>query len=216
MCFLSRKANITMKPINLGTTDWGEGAIVDLEQERIRFILLAGATRSGKTFFQTRLYRQLMANHKPAELGFVFLDMTRLDFSDWEYPAYLARPVTVDQTKALGVLEALTDEQRTIFVYIEECDMVYRDRARFEKAIERILNENKNIYIVYSTSRIDPAYLTDWLKKYIDMKVIFRVANPLDSRLLLGSDVAFHFRELGERMIAYGEKMIQCQPFSEE
>jgi DNA segregation ATPase FtsK/SpoIIIE-like protein len=204
-----------MKPINFGKTDWGEDVIVDLEQEGIRFILLAGKTRSGKTFFHTRLYRQLMANHTPAELGFVFLDMTRLDFSDWEYPDYLARPVTVDREEALGVLETLADEERTIVVHIEECDMIL-DRARFEKGIEHILHENKNIYIVYSTSRIDDSYLVDWLKKYIDMKIVFRVADPLDSRFLLGSDIAFHFREPGEQILAYGDRQIPCLPIEEE
>lgn len=205
-----------MKPINFGKTDWGEDVIVDLEQEGIRFLLLAGKTRSGKTFSHTRLYRQLMANHTPAEHGFVFLDMTRLDFSDWEYPDYLARPVTVDREEALGVLETLTDEERSIVVHIEECDMVYHDRDRFEKAIERILHENKNIFIVYSTSRIDPDYLADWMKKYVDMKIVFRVAHPLDSRLLLGSDIAFHFRDPGERILSYGDRQIPCIPIEEE
>lgn len=205
----------TKCPIYLGDTIQGERLALDFDEAKIRFVLLAGMTGSGKSVFATHLYRELMAKYASAELGFVVMDVAQMDFADWDL-TYLARPRTTDSDEALEVLEALKDEERIIFVHIEECDMVYRDRARFEKAIERILNENKNIYIIYSTSRIDPDYFTDWLKKYIDMKVIFRVANPLDSRLLLGSDVAFHFRELGEHMIAYGEKTIQCRPISVE
>ncbi len=201
-------------PIYLGDTIQGERLALDFDEAKIRFVLLAGMAGSGKSVFATHLYRELMATYAPAVLGFVLMDMTRVSFSDWD-PAYLTQPVITDSDEAFEVLENLKDEERMIFVHIEECDMVYRDRARFEKAIERILNENKNIYIVYSTSRIDPAYLTDWLEKYIDMKVVFRVANQLDSRLLLGSDVAFHFREQGERMISYGEKLMQCQPILE-
>jgi DNA segregation ATPase FtsK/SpoIIIE-like protein len=203
-----------MKPINFGKTDEGEDVNVDFDEAGIRFILLAGMTGSGKSVFATHLYRELMDAYTPAELGFVVLDMTRVSFSDWG-PAYLARLVITDPDEALAVLETLKDEERKIFVHIEECDMVYRDRARFEKAIERIRHENKNITIVYSTSRIDPDYLADWLEKYIDMKVVFRVASPVDSQFLLGSDAAFLLREPGERIVAYGDRLIPCRPFSE-
>lgn len=206
--------NSDMKPINFGKTDEGEDVCVDLEQAGIHFVLLAGMTGSGKSVFATHLYRELMDAYTLAELGFVVLDMTQVSFSDWD-PAYLARPVITDPDEALAVFETLQDDKRMIFVHIEECDMVYRDRTRFEKAIERILHENKNITIVYSTSRIDPDYLADWLEQYIDMKVVFRVANPVDSQFLLGSDATFLFREPGERIIAYGDKLIPCRPFSE-
>lgn len=200
-----------MKEVSLGTTETGEDVSVDLEKDGIRFILLVGATGSGKSVFHTHLYRAFMDTYSPVELGFVFMDMTRVDFNDWDY-RYLIRPTLTDPDEALHVLESLKDEVRMIVVHIEECDMVYRDRVRFERALDHILNENKNIFVVFSTSRIDPAYLTDWMEKYIDMKVVFRLATEEDSELLIGSDAAFLFREPGERMLVYGDKLIKCVP----
>ncbi len=200
-----------MKPINFGKTDEGKAVSLDLEQAEIRFILLAGMTGSGKSVFHTHLYREFMKQCTPSEVGFVFLDMTRLDFMDWD-ARYLIRPTITDPAEALRALETLKDEQRTIIVHIEECDMVYHDRARLEKAIERILHENKKIYIVYSTSRIDPDYLTDWIEKYVDLKVIFRVAAAEDSMLLLGSGAALSLTFPGERILAFDGKVIKCAP----
>lgn len=198
--------------ISLGDTMDGEKIELDFDTEGIRFILLTGMTGSGKSMFHSRLYREFMHSYTLEELGFIFLDMTRSDFleSEWDV-RYFVRPIAHDIEGMFSMLEsAESDTARKLIIHVEECDMVYHDRARFEKAIEKILNDKKNISIVYSTSRIDPNYLTDWLEKYIDMKVTFRVANLLDSQFLLGSDDAFLFREPGEHIISYGEKMMHC------
>ena len=89
------------------------------------------------------------------------------------------------------------------------------ERARFEKGIEQILQENKNIYIVYSTSRIDTEYLGDWMKKYIDLKVVFHVAREEDSTFLLGNSSAYQFKNPGERILAFNDKQMKCAPFPE-
>jgi hypothetical protein len=206
---------MTKHPIYLGDTIQGERFELDFDEAGIRFVLLVGMTGSGKSIFHTHLYKELMAKYTPAELGFVFMDMTRVDFVQWN-SEYLVIPTIVDKAEALSVLETLKGEKRTIFVHIEECDMVYHDRARFEKAIERILNENKNIYIVYSTSRIDPEYFGEWMDRYVDMKVVFAVPNEADSRFLLGNNTAASFTLPGERIVAYQDKQVRCMPIVKE
>ncbi len=203
-----------MKQINLGKTETGEEVNLDFEKEGLRFTLLVGMTGSGKSIFHYHLYKELAEKHTPAEVGFIFMDMTRVDFTQWD-SEYMAMPTIVGRDEALGVLETLKDEKRTIFVHIEECDMII-DRARFEKGIEQILQENKNIYIVYSTSRIDTEYLGDWMKKYIDLKVVFHVSREEDSTFLLGNGSAYHFKSPGERIVAFNDKQIKCVPFPEE
>lgn len=199
--------------ISLGDTASGEQMELDFDAEEIRFILLTGMTGSGKTVFHSHLYREFMRAYTPEELGFIFLDMTRSDFleSEWD-PAYLAHPIVHDIEEAFRVLESVgSDTDRKLVIHIEECDMVYRDRARMEAALDR-LKVKKDILVVYSTSRIDPDYFIDWMKRYVDMKVIFRVATVTDSQFLLGSDIASSFTLPGERIVVYQDKQVQCMP----
>jgi len=197
--------------ISLGDVIDGERLELDFDAEGIRFVLLTGMTGSGKSVFHSHLYREFMRAYTPEELGFIFLDMTRVDFADWN-PAYLAQPIVHDIEEAFRVLESVgSDTDLKLVIHIEECDMVYRDRARMEAALDR-LKAKKDILVVYSTSRIDPDYFIDWMKRYVDMKVIFRVATVTDSQFLLGSDIASSFTLPGERIVVYQDKQVQCMP----
>lgn len=201
-----------MKTVNLGKTEAGEDINLDFDQENIRFVLLIGRTGSGKSIFHNHLYSELMARYTPEEVGFIFMDMTRVDFVQWD-SKYLARPVIVDAGEALDVLENLRDEKRKIIVHIEECDMVHRDRAQFERGINNVLHNNKNIILVYSTSAMNFDYLTDWMENFVDLRVVFQVRDKETSRLLLGNDAAAMFTVPGERILAYHDKQVKCVPF---
>jgi DNA segregation ATPase FtsK/SpoIIIE-like protein len=175
-------------------------------------MLLAGMTGSGKSVFHEHIYHDLMSRYTPEEIGYIFMDMTQVDFGGWD-PAYLARPVIVDPDEALGVLETIHDEVRTVFIHIEESNMVHRDRLRFEKGIENVLHANANIVLIYSTSAIDPSYIPDWLERYMDVRVVFRVATEDDSMLLLGNASASTLANPGERIVMYDGKQVKCMPF---
>lgn len=200
--------------ISLGDVIDGERFELDFDAEGIRFVLLAGMTGSGKSVFHSHLYREFMRAYTPEELGFIFLDMTRSEFLESAWDArYLAQPITYGVEEAFQVLENVgtSDADRKLVIHIEECDMVYRDRARMEAAFDK-LKERENVLVVYSTSRIDPDYLADWMKKYVDMKVVFAVSNKDDSRFLLGNDTAASFALPGERIVAYHDKQMRCAP----
>lgn len=200
--------------IYLGDVIDGERLELDFNAEEIRFVLLVGMTGSGKSVFHSHLYREFMCAYAPEELGFIFLDMTRVDFADWD-PAYLAQPIVHDIEEAFQVLEnaGTPDTDRKLLIHIEECDMVYRDRARMEAALDR-LKTKENVMVVYSTSRSDPTYLAEWMRRYIDMKVVFAVSSMADSRFLLGNDAATSFTLPGERIVAYQDKQVRCMPLS--
>jgi DNA segregation ATPase FtsK/SpoIIIE-like protein len=201
-----------MKTINFGKNEDGVDVSLDFGSDGNRFMLLVGMTGSGKSVFHEHVYHDLMARYTPEEIGFIFMDMTRVDFGGWD-PAYLALPVIVDSDEALGVIETVHDETRTTFIHIEENNMVHHDRLRFEKGIENALHANANIVLVYSTSAIDPTYIPEWLEKYIDVRVVFRVATEADSTLLLGNASASTFTEPGERIVMYDDKQVKCIPF---
>ncbi len=205
-----------MKKIYLGQDKDGEKVELDFDQEGINFILLAGGTGSGKSIFHNNLYKELTEKYSPDEIGFVFLDMTRTDFHHGPSP-YLLKPVVNDPTEAIQTLHDVVDlkTDKIVFVHIEECDMVFTDRQRLDRAFEK-LKDQKNIHVIYSTSRIDQDYLADWLKNYIDFRVVFNVATREDSNFLLGNDTAYFFKSAGERVLAYNGRQIHCQPFSDE
>ncbi|MBP9854451.1 MAG: hypothetical protein KBD53_06260 [Candidatus Omnitrophica bacterium] len=205
-----------MKKIYLGCDQEGKRVELDFEQEKIKFILLAGISASGKSIFHKNLYKQLSTEYSFDEIGFIFLDMTMADFSDWQ-SEYLIEPVITNPQEALDVLDesAEWEDNQKIFIHIEECDMVYADRKRLEKALSKIKNL-KNVYVVYSTSRIDQKYLADWMKEFIDLKVIFSVASEADSKFLIGNNTASRFKKKGERILVFNDQEISCQPFSDK
>lgn len=205
-----------MKKIYLGNDKNGDKIELDFDEEKINFILLAGGTGSGKSIFHYNLYKELTNKYTSDEIGLVFLDMTKVDFYNWSSD-YLIKPVVNNSKEAINTLHELAElkTDKKIFIHIEECDMVYEDRKGIESAFEK-LKERKNIYIIYSTSRLDREYLSDWMKNLINLKVVFAVAAEDDSVFLLGNSLANHFDNAGERILAFNDKQIFCQPFSDE
>lgn len=208
------KRNSPWTPIYLGVDKHGKRIELDFDEGNIHFVLLAGQTGAGKSVFHSNLYKKLTENHSPEQLGFLFLDMTAIDFNDW-LSEYLIRPVIHSPKEAIRALHELADLKldKKIFVHIEECDMVYEDRKGMEDALDK-LRSLKNIYVVYSTSRIDREYLGDWMKRLIDLKVIFAVPNDDDSIFLLGNTLASHFNNVGEKVVASNGWQILCKPFA--
>jgi DNA segregation ATPase FtsK/SpoIIIE-like protein len=205
-----------MKKLYLGKDKNGKNIKIDFDKEKIDFVLLAGQTGSGKTIFHNNLYKELTDKYSPHEIGFVFLDMTRLDFCNWSAD-YLIKPVVNNPRKAINVLHELAElkTNKRIFIHIEECDMVYTDRESVEKAFKKLKKQN-NVYIIYSTSRLDRDYLSKWMKRFIKLRVIFTVPHENDSTFLLGNTIANNFNKKGTRILVFNDQQILCQPFSEK
>lgn len=205
-----------MKKICLGNDKDERKIMLDFDEEGVNFILLIGQTGSGKSIFHFNLYKELSEKYSSDEIGFLFLDMTRVDFCQWSSD-YLIRPTISDSYKAIDALHELAELEtdKKIFVHIEEANMVYADREELESAFRKI-RQRKNIYIVFSTSRINKEYFSDWMKDFIDLKVVFNVMTEDDSIFLLGNDLAYNFKKQGERILSFNDKQIFCQPFSKE
>ena len=134
------------------------------------------------------------------------MDMTQVDFGRWD-SKYLARPVIVNEGEALDVLENLKDEKRKIFVHIEECNMIHHDRSQFERGIDNILRNNKNIILVYSTSAMNFSYLTDWIEKFVDLRVVFQIGMQT-FRILRKAKISCLAVEAGRTILLEREKLI--------
>lgn len=212
--------------INLGKLTNGEDFSLDFAQENLHTILLIGATGSGKSIFHYTMYRNLMAQNTPSELGFVFIDNIRVEFVSWK-TKYILKLVT-DHTEGLKTMEEFAelaakrsrgevDNSQAIFMHIEECDLKVVDADRFDAAWTK-LKENKeksNIYTIFSTSRPSVDVLTPAVLNNTDLIVGFTMASERDSNFVLGSDIAAKFSESGERVLIYNGKQIFCEPFPE-
>ncbi len=213
--------------INLGKDTSDKDIYLDFAKDNIHLTLLVGTTGSGKSVFHNNLYKGLISKNSPDTLGLVFLDMTQVDFMNWHGPYLLYPPATGDSV--IGVLENIAElsklraagkegANRAIFVHIEECDMLIKYPDRTKKALQAILETKakNNIYIMFSTSRPDPvAVVTDWLLSLTDLKVVFNLANEDDCKVLgVGTD-PLSFTRPGQRLLAFNDKTIYCQPFTE-
>lgn len=208
--------------VNLGIDEQGNNVDLDLGKENIHFTILVGSTGSGKSVFHYHLYKQLAENNSSEDLGFIFLDMTRTDFSGWESPFVIDR--ILDAEPALKKFEELGKQsnptnKKAIFVHIEEMDMLSESATRFEDALENILKHKRdnNIYVVFSTSRPSVDVLTPKIRSLVDLKVVFNLASKFDSKFMLGNDsAATLFQNPGQRILVFGDKRISCKPFTAE
>lgn len=205
----------------------GKKYYLDLKKENLHTIFLTGTTGSGKSIFHYSIYKQLMEQNTPDELGFVFMDMTQVDFAKW-YSPYLYLPIIFWTEQALNALELLakeselraqgkSDNKRAIVIHIEECDMMALDSHRFEQAWLKIAEykDKNNIYIVFSTSRPSADVFTEIIRKNTDLKVVFNLFTERDSRSILGKSLAEKL-EVGQKVLVYKNEQIIINPFTND
>lgn len=211
----------------LGKNQSGQDIKLDFMKENLHLFLLLGATGTGKGVFHNTMYRNLMAQNTPSELGFVFIDNTRVDFVSWK-TKYILKLAT-DHNEGLKTMEEFaelaakrhrgeTDNSQAIFMHIEECDLMAVDAKRFEAAWTKLWEHkaNSNIYTIFSTSRPSVDVLTPVILDHVDLKVVFGMASEIDSNLVMGSDLAAKFNEPGQRVLVYKNQQVVCQPFPQE
>lgn len=213
--------------INSGKDREGKEILLDLQKQNLNLILLVGQTGTGKGIFHFNLYRQLLLQNSPEELGFMLIDNTQVDFNRF-HPAYLLR-LGKQREDAFEILASIqeelrkrnsgeSDNKKAIFVHIEECDQFAQDPVKTEAFFKEFirLKQGSNIYLVYSTSRPSKAMLPDWLIESTDLKVVFGLANKENCQRVLGSDLPLSFSKRGERVLAMKDVSHVCLPFMED
>lgn len=190
--------------------------------EYISLILLAGSTGSGKSVTHNHIYRQILQYNSPDELGFVFMDMTQVDFSNWPDPRYLYHPVIKTAEEGLDAFEELGQESvrraegkssasRGIVIHIDECNMVVKDKNRFEKALLNITKHKgkNNMLVVFSTSRPSPDVFTKEMLDKTDVKIVHQLDSKKDYIYVAGQDLSEDLAIRGEKAVLYkGKKSI--------
>lgn len=213
--------------IRVGQDNDGNDILLDFQKENLHSVILTGETGSGKGMFHSNLYRQLIEQNSVEDLGFVFMDMTQVDFKGWNTP-YLCCPTIVDTDKALSYLVELgnesirrslgiSDARKTIVIHIEECDMACRDLEKFEKAWLNIANnrDRNNMYIIFSSSRPSPKdVFTKTIIDSTDLRVVCKLASTIDSMHVIGKSLAENFIRPGEKVCIYKDTELYLDPFT--
>ncbi|MBN1263016.1 MAG: hypothetical protein JW991_01540 [Candidatus Pacebacteria bacterium] len=222
--------------IYIGRDQKNDKVFLDLNKEKIYSILLAGLSGSGKSIFHFSLYHQLLQQNTPVELGFVFFDMTKVDFAKFPYPAYLYKPIIKSLDEALDCFEELgkesklrcqgkVDRRRSILIHIEECDLMYYDRKRFEQAWIDIASgkDKNNIYVVFSSSRCCPEVFTRTILNNVDLKILFSPGGSGFDKSLYDECSLYLFSKRfkntpreWQRVLMTDQREILCQGYSEE
>lgn len=204
--------------LNFGKTKEGKNVEFDLKGDNIHTIFLTGETGTGKSILHYHLYKQLAQHNKYTELGFVFMDMIRVEFGKWKGP-YLHTPVIFEPKEALDYLVKISDNpprDKTIIIHIEECDMMMQtEPGKIEKAWKKI-QESKNIYIIFSTSRPSSDVFTPALKKHTDMVISYHVPSEDDSIRIIDKPGAEKLAVPGEKIISLQGKQTQVGPLTDK
>ena len=202
--------------VRLGMDVSGKGVYLDFATTHL--MLLLGSTGSGKSVFHYHLYKSLVEQNTPNEIGFIFLDMTQVDFVDSDSP-YLVQPREVRVEQSLLVLEELSREApsaKQIFVHIEECNMVVQCWERTMNALRALCEKRPDVHVMYSTSKLpspSDAVPSEMLA-LADTQVVFQSFHKSEIPDYLG---------LGRESLAQWEKLLMkdgrgviIQPFRED
>ncbi len=177
--------------VNFGKTKENADLIVDLHQDATHNILITGFSGSGKSYLCHSLIQQLMKNNLPADLGFVMMDLKRIEYSEYENSPYLVEPIIYSPQEGLKALERYAElaksrvqgkekNQRSTVIIIEECDIVYENPELFAQFWVE-LNQSKErsgIYVLFSSSRTAQEVFSDTVVNHSDLR-LFLITNDV-------------------------------------
>ncbi len=172
--------------------NFGEGTSLDLQSGAIKIVLVVGEAGAGKSWLVEDIYSQLKSKLTSKELGFLILDMTRVEFIDWKNDPYLISPLVYKTQDAFEAFETTLnshDKHKLTIIHIEECDMVVEDPERFEQ-LWNLASKTENVLIFFSTSRPSVNVLTDSILHDTDLKIVFKLSNSEQSKRILGFEGA--------------------------
>jgi len=202
-------------PIVVGVNDIGEPIIVDLV--RVRHLLVAGTTGSGKSWFINEVLVTLLMSKNPDILNFVLIDPKKVELSQYRG---LPHTITVatevqDAVDALKHLVQEMEHRYTIFekagvkniqhywkktgdrsikyivgVIDELADLMVVARKEVESLLQRLtqLARAAGIHMIVATQRPSVDVITGVIKSNLPSRVVFQLVSGPDYRTVLNVD----------------------------
>jgi energy-coupling factor transporter ATP-binding protein EcfA2 len=208
------------------------GRVADLK--KMRHVLIAGATGSGKSCFLHSLICGIMATKTPQEVQFLMVDPKQVELAFYNGSPFLARPVASEWRDVQGVLmeaadimhkrnaelaatgkrEAPDDWPRIIVVIEEFTQLLNYNKAATLSLVAPLaeLGRSAGVHLILSAQRPDRQTFSGRLRANIDSLFCFRVVSPIDARIVFGhgNTGAELLTEPGQavyRLTAYGSQL---------
>ena len=193
-------------PVPIGTTESGEGRFFDYSQASN--ILVAGATKQGKSTAIGRIVDALKSCPEASGMQFRVIDTTKPHWDADETLGELCRELERRETlQNVGV--DISGFPLIVTVIDEYSDLVEfgsRDSRRSVKdSILRLAKEGSGVGIRLILSSRHPAKEVKALLDYFPTRLVLRVSDPKDSKLLLKSEAAFWELNVSGEMFFFHE-----------
>ena len=218
-------------PLILGT-DSASDELVKIDLARTGNLLLAGATKQGKSHCIHNLIRQIETLAMPLKL--ILFDPKRCEFGrykeryrviegledakdvlfgelfDREIVCKRALDTRTDRSPIVIVIDELLD---LIFMHKSKGKQYFSDRLRYEAIIKILtLGPEYNIFTIISTQTADKDILTKEILDSLKTRLTFRTINGRDSRRIIQKSGAENLLGRGDAIL-YQEgnyRKIQC------
>jgi hypothetical protein len=110
LLFKHRITQINELPLHIGVDPSGKGFQLDLGDDRLPHILVAGGTGSGKTIFLYSIVLSLIAAHSEGSLELAIIDPKQTDFAKFVVLPHLRNhKVITDASEGVQLLRAIAD-----------------------------------------------------------------------------------------------------------
>ena len=196
-------------PVAIGTTESGEERVFDYS--KASNILVAGAPKQGKSTAIRIIVDALKSCPEASGLQFRVIDTSKPHWDADETLGELCRELERRETlQNVGV--DISGFPMIVTVIDEYSDLVEfgsRDSKRFVKdSVLRLAKEGPGLGIRLILSSRHPAQDVKVLLDYFPTRMVLRVSDPKDSKLLLKSEAAFWELNSGGEMFFYDKGVI--------
>lgn len=196
-------------PVAIGTTESGEGSVFDYSQASN--ILVAGGPKQGKSTAIRIIVDALKSCPEASGMQFRVIDTSKPHWDADETLGELCRELERRETlQNLGV--DISGFPMIVTVIDEYSDLVEfgsRDSRRFVKdSVLRLAKEGSGVGMRLIMSSRHPAQEVKSLLPFFPTRMVLRLSDRKDSKLLLKSEAAFWELNSGGEMFLYDKGVI--------
>ncbi len=144
--FQEASSNLT---IALGQDVYGEFVLADIKE--MPHLMVAGATKTGKSVCINTILTSLLYRNSPDNLKLLLIDPKRVELNFYNGIPHLASPVIVDPSKVVKALQWAVNEMEERYELLEQAKVRDIDsfNKRVEKGIKRKVEDEETGRIIY-------------------------------------------------------------------